>query len=276
MAACCLALATAGIQAGAETPRPARVVSINLCTDQLAMMLADEGQLLSVSDVALDPGSSAMVDEARNYVINHALAEEVYLMRPDLVLAGTYTARATVSMLRRLGMRVELFAPSDSLQDVRETITRMGEVLHQEAEAEAMLAEFDARLARLADDITRRPSAVLYYANGYTTGDQTLAGQMLLAAGFVNAATARGYTAGMNMPLEVLAMSEPDLLITGRAYPGASRSEEILTHPVVEALRQHRQGATMTDTDWVCGTPHILRAIEELAELRQQMTGQGQ
>jgi len=87
--------------------------------------------------VALDPGSSAMVDEARNYVINHALAEEVYLMRPDLVLAGTYTARATVSMLRRLGMRVELFAPSDSLQDVRETITRMGEVLHQEAEAEA-------------------------------------------------------------------------------------------------------------------------------------------
>lgn len=276
MAACCLALATAGIQAGAETPRPARVVSINLCTDQLAMMLADEGQLLSVSDVALDPGSSAMVDEARNYVINHALAEEVYLMRPDLVLAGTYTARATVSMLRRLGMRVELFAPSDSLQDVRETITRMGEVLHQEAEAEAMLAEFDARLARLADDITRRPSAVLYYANGYTTGDQTLAGQMLLAAGFVNAATAKGYTAGMNMPLEVLAMSEPELLITGRAYPGASRSEEILTHPVVEALRRRYQGATMRDTDWTCGTPHILRAIEELAELRQQMTGQGQ
>ncbi len=264
------------MQAGAQTPRPERVVSINLCTDQLAMLLADEGQLLSVSDVALDRRSSAMVAEAGNHVINHALAEEVYLMRPDLVLAGTYTARATVSMLRRLGMRVELFEPADSLDDVRANIARMGEVLHRQAAAEAMLTDFDARLGRLAADVARRPEAVLYYANGYTTGDRTLAGQMLLAAGFTNAASARGYDAGMNMPLEVLAMSAPELVITGRAYPGASRSEEILTHPVVEALRRRREDATMRDADWVCGTPHILRAIEELADVRRQMTGRGQ
>lgn len=265
----------AAFEVGAEPPRPARVVSINLCTDQLAMMLADEGQLWSVSDLALDPRASAMTAEAAGYVINHARAEEVFVMRPDLVLGGAYSTRATVSMLRRLGLRVELFTPANSLADVRDQIVRMGEVLGRQAAAEAMLADFDARLARLRAEVARRPEAILYYANGYTTGDRTLAGQILLEAGFSNAASALGYRSGMNLPLEMLAMSDPETVITGQSYPGASRSEEILTHPVVEVLRATRPSATMTDADWVCGTPHVLHAIEGLAGLRREMTGSG-
>ena len=46
---------------------PLRVVSMNLCTDQLAMMLADEGQLISVSDIAIDPNMSPMAEAARAY-----------------------------------------------------------------------------------------------------------------------------------------------------------------------------------------------------------------
>ncbi len=40
---------------------PERVVSVNLCTDQLAMLLAAPGQLISVSHLASDPLSSSMV-----------------------------------------------------------------------------------------------------------------------------------------------------------------------------------------------------------------------
>ncbi|WP_354002086.1 hypothetical protein [Pseudotabrizicola sediminis] len=56
---------------------PQRVVSINLCTDQLAMLLAEPGQLISVSFLAQDPRSSVMVDEALACPANRALAEEV-------------------------------------------------------------------------------------------------------------------------------------------------------------------------------------------------------
>jgi iron complex transport system substrate-binding protein len=52
-------LAAAGLVLAAATPlraeAPGRVVSMNLCTDQLALMLAREGQLISVSDIARDP-----------------------------------------------------------------------------------------------------------------------------------------------------------------------------------------------------------------------------
>src|SRR5690606_31042246 len=65
---------------------PQRVVSMNLCTDQIAMLLAAEGQLISVSDLAADPRMSSMADKAAAYHENHGRAEEIYLMRPDLVI----------------------------------------------------------------------------------------------------------------------------------------------------------------------------------------------
>ncbi|KZY35865.1 cobalamin ABC transporter substrate-binding protein [Roseovarius sp. HI0049] len=269
-----LALAVlAAVAGGARAEAPARVVSMNLCTDQLAMLLAGEGQLHSVSYIASDRRASAMADEAESYVTNHGLAEEIYLMQPDLVIAGQYSTQATTDMLKRLGLPVVVIPAAASLEDVRDRMIRMGEVLHRQEAAAHMVAAYDAQLAALRAEVKDRPSAVLYHANGYTSGDNTLAGQILLAAGFQNAAVEAGYGSGMKLPLEVLAMTDPDAVITARPYPGASRSEAMMDHPAVRAFRQGHVGATMTDHDWVCGTPFVLRAIGGLGTARRQITG---
>ena len=44
-----------------------------------------------------------MVDEAQAYPPNYGQAEQVFLMRPDLVLAGTFTAQGTVDAAARPG-----------------------------------------------------------------------------------------------------------------------------------------------------------------------------
>lgn len=258
----------------AETPR--RVVSMNLCTDQLAMMLAAPGQLHSVTYIAADARSSAMAEQAKEHVINHGLAEEIFLMQPDLVIAAAYSTRATVEMLRRLDIPVVMFDPASSLEDVRDRILQMGEVLHREDTAQALVSDFDTRLANLRTEVAQRPRAVLYYANGYTSGEQTLAGQILITAGFTNAAAEAGYGSGMKIPLEVLAVTNPDLVITSQPHPGESRAEAIMNHPVIEALRRTGERASITDRDWVCGTPYVLRAIEELAADRDGLFGDRQ
>lgn len=256
-----------GQGAGAQEA-PKRVVSMNLCTDQLAMLLADEGQLLSVSDLASDPRMSAMVEQAGKYQTNLGLAEQIYLMQPDLVLAGNFTARASVEMLKRLGVPVVTFDPAYSLEDVRTRMLQMGDALAQEHRAMAMVADFNTQLASYRSEAGVRPRAALYYANGYTLGDKTLAGQILAAAGLANIAAEAGFDAGGIIPLEVLAMAQPDTVITSRTYPAASRSEEVMGHPVIERLRATRPDAAMTSSDWVCGTPFVLRAIDEMATLR--------
>ncbi len=259
-------------QAGTGWPgdAPRKVVSLNLCTDQLAMLLAEPGQLAAVTPLAANPRSSAMADHAADLPVTHGRAEEVYLLAPDLVVAGQFTDRATVDMLRRLGLRVEEFAPVYDLSDIPARLARMGALLGQEARAQAMIDAFTADLATLRAD-TPGPRAALYYANGYTSGDASLAGQILVAAGFRNIASEMGYGAIGALPLELLAMAAPDVVITGRPYPGASRSEAVMDHPVVSALKRGRVAGTVTDRDWVCGTPHVLRAVSEMARLRRKV-----
>ena len=257
---------------------PARVVSMNLCTDQLAMMIAAEGQLVSVSHLAFDPLSSAMAEEAAAYHRNHGLAEEIYLLRPDLVLAGQYSDRATVSMLRRLGIEVVELDVVTSLDDVAALISAAGAALHREARATELARAYERRLARLraeSGDLAERPRAALYFANGYTLGDGSLAGQILLTAGLANVASETGITRSGTLPLELLVLSAPQALITGTPYPGASRSEEILRHPVVARLRRSLPTAGLSDRDWICGTPHVLTSVEDMAGLRRRALARG-
>ncbi len=250
---------------------PKRVVSMNLCTDQLAMMLAAPGQLHSVSYLAIDPRGSAMAEEARNYRINHGLAEEIYLLQPDLVIAGSFSTHATIDMLEQLGIPVAVFKPAYGLDDVRDRIRQMGDVLGREENSQTLIADYNHRLDILQEETKYRPKAALYYANGYTSGDRTLAGQILTAAGFENVAAKAGYSTGGILPLEVLAMLQPEVLITGQRYPGASRSEEILDHPVLQRLAVGSTKGAISDRDWVCGTPYVLRAIEELSTIRREI-----
>ena len=78
------ALASAPALAGA----PQRVVSVNLCTDQLALMLAAPGQVISVTKLAAVPRVSTMAAQAADIPANSGLAEEIYMLQPDLVVAG--------------------------------------------------------------------------------------------------------------------------------------------------------------------------------------------
>ncbi|MDF3414540.1 ABC transporter substrate-binding protein [Sulfitobacter sp. M57] len=267
----CLAGALIGTPVVSMSDTPIRAVSMNLCTDQLAMLVAGEGQLLSVSHLASDPRSSAMVEQAAHFHSNRGLAEEIYLLQPDLVIAGSFSTRATVDMLKRLGIPVVVFDPAYSLEDVRARLTQMGVVLDQQDRAARLIKDYDASLTAYRAEVTSRPRAALYYANGYTSGDKTLAGQILNIAGLDNIAAEQGFSAGGIIPLEVLAMAQPDTVITSRPYRGASRSEEVKGHPVIEALRRSRPEASMTDGDWVCGTPFVLRAIDDMVALRREM-----
>ena len=259
--------------AQAEEAPPQRVVSMNLCTDQLAMLVADDEQLISVSALAADPLNSAMADQAEQYPLNHGRAEEIHLLDPDLVVTGRFHAGPTVDMLRRLGIPVVVFDPANSLEAIRENIARMGEVLGQPGRAAEIVRAFDQRLAMLKAPVMRPPRAALYFPNGYTRGEQTLLGDIVRTAGFANIAQDAGVKTGAHMPLERLVLAEPDVIITGSRHDGKSRSENILQHPVLETAARWDRAHQLKTSDWVCGTPQALAAVERIGALRGTLMG---
>jgi iron complex transport system substrate-binding protein len=256
---------------GAQTApdAPQRVVSMNLCTDQLALLLAAPGQLLSVSDLARDPYSSPLAAAAQAVPINHGGAEEIYLLRPDLVLAGTYSDPAVVSMLRRLGLRVAQIDLVQGLSDVPARLAEVGALLDREATAQSLIRQFETDLAALSG-APDGPRTAFYFPNGYTLGTGTLGHEILRHAGFRHIAAELGRDTSGRLPLELMILADPDLVLRNQRFPGASRSEAVLDHPALAALTG-AGAAHETGPDWMCGTPRILDALRDLALLRAEM-----
>jgi iron complex transport system substrate-binding protein len=263
-----LAGALAVVLAAVATARaepPARVISINLCTDQLALMLARPGQLVGVSRIATDPVASLLWREAAAYPAVPADAEAIHRLAPDLVVAGAWDPPATLAMLERLGMPLAVFPIENSFADIRANVTRMGELLGNPEGAARLLAAMDAALDAPVPD-GPRPSAALYYANGFTSGSGTLADAILAAAGFENVAASRGLAGLGHLPLEVLVTTDPDLVVTGQDYPAPALAQGILRHPALRALGAGR--VAIADSLWTCGTPHTAGAVAALRAAR--------
>jgi iron complex transport system substrate-binding protein len=257
---------------------PRRVVSMNLCTDQLAMLVAAPGQLVSVSHLANDPGISLMSAETDGLVINHGLAEEIFRLRPDLVIAGTYTTRATVNLLRRLGRRVEEFEPANSFAGIRGNVTRMGAILGRERQAEALNAAFDTELAGISALAGAAEVPVLgsYGANSFTTGGGTLENEIVEKTGFRHLGEELGLSGTSRLPLETLVLSNPDfILVWERWSADPSRATDILRHPALRARFGEERRLSADSRYWICGTPLTLGAVERLRAAAHVAGGAG-
>jgi iron complex transport system substrate-binding protein len=163
------ALAVLALPALADTPP--RVMSLNVCTDQLAMLLAAPDQLVSVSEIAADPSLSFHHAMAAGYKKNRGLAEEVFLARPDVVVTGTFSLHNTTALLRHLGFKVEEFDFAQTLNTIPAEIRRT--VLGQEERADAMAAAFEAELTTANPACGPAPTIIAYGQNGVALGSGT-------------------------------------------------------------------------------------------------------
>lgn len=252
---------------------PNRIVSLNLCTDQLALMLAPWETIRSLSYLSVRPDISAASDRAGGIPLNHGRAEEILPLHPDIVLAGRYTSRPTVFLLKRLGYDVLDQDISRSIADVRERVREVGHVLGRASEAEAEVAAMDAHLATLAPRPgERRPTALYYQPNGFTAGADTLVGDIIAHAGLDNLGACAGIRGHGRMPLEMLLDLQPEILIVDDRKPQApALAYEVLRHPALKALIGRSVQVIIPTRLWICGIPAVVEAVEILAQARLKL-----
>lgn len=262
--------------APAAAAGPRRIVSLDLCTDQLLVELVDRARIAAVTHLAADPAVSAIPDKARCIAITRGAAEDVLRYDPDLVLAGPFGVSATVNLLRRLDRNVVVVPLPQDLDGVRASVRAVAAAVGEQANGEAMIAEFDRRLARLAAPASSPPTAVIYQIGGSVSGPGSLADAALAAAGFRNVSAAYRLTRGGQVPLESLVARPPDLLVLASS-PEEYRTAlaDNLRHPVIALLRRRGASLELPWRHWLCGTPHLADAIERLAEARAGLEARG-
>ncbi|MBN8242780.1 ABC transporter substrate-binding protein [Nitratireductor aquimarinus] len=251
---------------------PERVMSLNLCTDQLAMTLAEPEQLISVSFLAREPDLSMLHEKAQGFPVNRGLAEEVFLEKPDLVVTGTYSLHNTTALLKRLGFRVEEFSFVQTLDTIPGEIRRMGALLGQEARAEKLADDFSQELDAIAkSQCDMRPTMIAYDQNGVALGSGTLADSVMQAAGFANLAADLGLVGVAPFPLEQVIAARPDVIVTSASEGAPTLGEHVPRHPAIAALPDTRIGAFVPAGAWSCGSPAVIEAVRALASLRAEI-----
>jgi len=250
-----------------------RIASINVCTDQLLMALADPEQIVGLSPYARDPASSWAAQQAEKFPRLSGEAEDVLMLRPDVVVASLFTRQATLDMLKQQGLRVIEFNVAGSLDDAKSNILRMGEIVGKPERARAEILRLDSAVARLKQFATQHSLRVLAVSRrGWITGQNSLLGAMLHAAGLVNAAQELGVGEGGMQSLETIIRLRPDILVVSDDSATATdQGQAFLLHPALERLYPQAKRIVITDRLTVCDGPMLAEAAERLAAGLEQV-----
>lgn len=272
--AACRGFALLSVLAGGLAPLPAaaakpqRIVSLNMCTDELVLRLADRSAIASVTWLSQDPRNANMAALARMIPANHGLVEQVLALKPDLVVAGAYTTRSTVGLLKRVGAEVKEFGAPRNLAEMRAQITAMADLVGEPERGAALIATIDARLTQLAQRQSgRRLKALVLRPNGFTVGRGSLVDEILTQAGFVNLAADLGIDSYGQIALETVALGGADILVLNGTPDGPpSLAHEVLNHPVLAKLGGRLKLVALPSKLWTCAGPAVVDAIELLMD----------
>lgn len=254
-------------------PRPLRIVSINPCSDAVLAEVAEPGQLVAISRYSHDPRTSSMnVATARQFTATSGTVEEILPLRPDLVVSGTYMSPATLSALRRLGIRVELLPIAATVEESEAQVRRLAALAGHPDRGEALVAEIRQALAKAqpksgGDGALAAPvSAVVWQSGGIVPGEQTLIADLMRRTGFTSLSAARGLGQADVLPLEHMVADPPELILSAGDAHG--QEDRMLAHPALAHLAGVRH-ENLDPSLLYCGGPTIIRAARRLAEIRR-------
>jgi len=262
-----LAMACGPLSVKAFTETPHRAVSINLCTDQLLLALAEPSQIAGLGRFARNVEMSFMAASAGAYPVLKGAAEEVLHVRADLVLAGSYSGRATRDVLAARGVKVETFAPPRNLGEAMAEIERAGRLLGAAERTARMMAEIDAAVAdakRASAAVPKAPLVLAMQRRAYVSGTDTLLAAAMEVAGFRNAAVELGISGVGHLSLETIAKMPLDALIIEDLPVSRDQSSAILNHPVLRANGRLRV-IKLPVAELTCGGPGLASLIRRLS-----------
>jgi iron complex transport system substrate-binding protein len=249
-----------------------RIVSMNVCTDQLLLPLADPGQILGLSRFARDAWQSWAAEEARRYPVLSGGAEGVLVLKPDVVVASSFDKRSTRELLKTQGLRLAEFSVPRNLDEVKAQIRQMGEIVQHEDRAAAEIAKLDAAMARARQAVVEKHYSVLPLSRrGWVSGRDSLISSLLTETGLFNAADALGIGAGGFASLEAIVQAKPDfLLVSEEGDRAQDEGRAFLLHPALERFYPPNKRIVLPERLTVCGGVMLADALEALvAELKR-------
>ncbi|WP_165356604.1 ABC transporter substrate-binding protein [Sphingosinicella sp. BN140058] len=249
------------VAAGAADAAPRRAASLNLCTDELLLMLAASEQIASVTHLAQKEAETPLWRQARRYRTNDGSLVSVAGLRPDLVLTMGGGARDRVRIAERLGIRILDLPYPQTIGDVEKSIGTVAAALGRPDRARPLLNAIEALKRSAPHEATE---SIWLGGGGRSVGPESLAGQWMALAGL-----RQRPLPGDRLTLEQLLVAPPRILLRSDYRAGQYSGEQRwLAHPLAKATGKAR--TLVTDGRlWTCMGPLLGGEIARLKAVRK-------
>lgn len=256
------------LPAAAQVPQ--RVVTLNLCLDQMAIRLAAPGQLVGVSYLSQDRRLSALADQAAALAPVRDSFESILVLRPDLVILGQGSHASLKRLLLGADVRVLELPWATSIEQAETVIEQMSAALGREEVGRALIAGMREQRRQLTWAGAPLGTAVYLEANRGTSGKGSLMDELLRLSGYRNLAADLGIGSFGRLSLEAVLAGQPDLLVfDGTANDNPARATEFVGHHALLALAGKTKLASVPTRYSICAGPDNFEVMRRLAAARR-------
>lgn len=250
-----------------------RIASMNVCTDQLLLPLADPEQIAGLSRFSRDASQSVAASEARRYPVLSGGAEDILVLKPDVVVASLFDKQSTRELLKEHGIHLAEFAVPRNLDEAEAQIREMGDIAGHPDRATAEIARLDAAIARARQAIVEKHYSVLPLSRrGWVSGRDSLVSSLLSEVGLFNVAGNLGLGAGGFASLEAIVNAKPDLILMSELGDRAEdEGRAFLLHPALERLYPPEKRIVVPERLTTCGGVMLADALDVLVKELQRV-----
>ncbi len=259
-----IALAACAVSPVSAAPLP-RIVSMNVCTDQVLLTLADPEQILGLSRFSRD---AWVTGDVRRFPTLSGGAEDVLVLKPDVVVASVFDKRATRELLKANGLRLAELSVPRNLTEVKDQLRQLGDIAGHPDRAAQQIAKLDAALARARRAVADKHYRVLPLSRrGWVAGSDSFVGSLLAETGLFNTAADLGLVSGGFASLEAIVAEKPDLLLVSQAGDFAGDDgQAFLLHPALERFYPADKRIVIPERLTECGGVMLAEALDVLVQ----------
>ena len=259
--------------------KPLRIHTVSLGHDELTYALVPAERVVAVGTFTQKPMNSNVAELAQKVPGISRDAEQIVSHTPDIVIASPFAKEDLLKALGNVGIPVVQTELHNDPEGRILDILFLGYVYGEEERAQLLVAEVQARLDDLnaitgAKPESTRPrvlSLTSYSDKIYTAGSKSTEGNIIVAAGGINAAAEAGIERNDTISLEgVIAMS-PDVIILPQPPEsgGQEFKERLLNEAALAEIPAIKEGRIYLVAPRFFTTLSFwnIRGAEELAKL---------
>ena len=193
---------------------PTRVIALAPSITEIIYDLGQEKRLVGVTQYSTYPSEAELLPRVGSYV--RLDIEKIVALKPDLCLATKDgNPKHIVDKIVSLGIPVYVINPQN-LQQIMDTITRLGSLLHAEQTAAALVSDMEKRIGQVQARIKNRPDRprVFFQIDAeplFSAGTNTFIHELIELAGGIN--TTAGEVSYPRYSWEDIIVLQPEIVL---------------------------------------------------------------